>query len=432
MKKIHLLSLSVKPLTIIMSLFIITLLVSNAYFIKQVMTYKTSPTPQATPNQDDPYTKPVLKPHELTNVYYQVKKQERAVHFVQRHAEKDLELLASIPLIENGPLSATLAGSDKIIYVDGDYNLKQYDITKDKHTVIATKTTTPGKVAGYNFINVLASPDGESLLVGLGYYEGAGSTAIMHSDGTHFEIINSVTAGDYDWSYNSKQFVIGNSYSDFGGDSAKLYLASTDKPQEGKQLFPLNTNKKEPDNYKDAETPQFSPDGTRLAFSYRYLDYAREDDGSQFTEAPHHREVYIVNTDGSNFRQVTNHTQFTLGPIWKDNQTLLYALNNYYSGKNHGYYTVNLATGNSTLLTSSYDGLPLAFSTDKTSFLAYANGPTLSYDPTPNDLPLVLVTIGKSDQEFIDYSRNVCFGICSDDHRDDFLLTESPSPTLSP
>jgi hypothetical protein len=406
-----------RPQFIVVALLIVGLFASNGYLIYQNMLLKQYVPGGTDTKATDPETLQITKPHEATNFYFQPKRDSKRAFIVKQvgiHDDILLEVHGSIPLIENGPTSATMIGDNQVIYADGDGNLKSYDLKTLKNTTLLNRTLDEekGNFSGYGFSDVLASPDGKRLLVSVYYLEGSG-VGILNSDGSGFTLLSKLqgpSPQSFDWSHDSKQFVVSMTNSEFGGEDAQLYLAQSEQPENGKNLLPLNPGKEFPDKYKDALDPRFSPDDTRLAFSYKYMDrgYSGED---VLTEGPHLSEIYMVNTDGTNFRKVTSHGQFTVGPLWMDNTTLIYSLSKYYTGRTQGLYTINLSNSAITKVSDIEAGKLIAITPAKKSILALKYGPSTTVSENANrGVALYYIDGSKDNYDLIDFGNgSACF-----------------------
>lgn len=365
----------------------------------------------------DEATRPVLRGRQYTGLFYQVKLDDKQVHFFRRKAEFELDLLATIPLEENGPTSATMISDTKIVFTDGDRSIKQIDTANHTFTTLLENTPyrqdRPTEIRGY--VGVSASPNGEWLLVRVVGYEGAWP-AILKSDGTELQPLSGVifvnNIEDTDWSLDSKQFVIANEHSDFADGDGGLYVGRPENPKEIKQLIVPDLTKRAPDQILDTYQPRFSPDGTKIAFSARSRDYAFDEEWSNpNTEAEHFHEVYTINVDGSQLKQVTKNDSYSFTPFWLDHQTLLYGLSNYYFGKFSGVRSINIATGQETVIASRYvEGKIHAITDDKLSILtAASSGPQLySPDNYVNDSVRLTELANFDKSDYIDY-REACF-----------------------
>lgn len=415
---------AVRLMNVLTVFILLASLLANAYQYK-LYRQKIDNSAQTSQSKDDrdreryiETTRPVLKGHAYTGYFVQNQISTKRTYFVKREAEKSISYVGSTPLIEDGVHSATLVGSDTIVFVDGDYSLKSINInTEEVKTVAEANVSTGGDgLDSQSFSSVLASPDGKWLLLGLAYYEGSG-VGIMRGDGTDFQKLDYKNAGlvtSTDWSEDSRYFALARDNSDFAGETGGLYVASPDKPNDGKQLIPTDTAKRSPDQTKNTYDVRFSPDGSKLAFGYQYKDVDRDPNSStENAEAPYFREIYTVNVDGSDFKAVTQTGTYAYSPFWKDNQTLYYQVSNFYFGRTQGLRELNIVTGQEKTLLPSGTGDILSYGFDANTLLVRNVGPHIpSADSWPSqDIRLININDEKQ-YEFIDYSR-VCYtAIC--------------------
>ncbi len=187
----------------------------------------------------------------------------------------DKEKLFTLPSKKDySPKAAVSKDGTFVVFTDPDGgSLKKYDVASKKITTLKASNYDEKNV-GKNiaFTDLQLSPDDKKiLLIQIGWE--SRSAAMINSDGSNYQGISAACGvGEFDWSPDSSKFVIGGQNNDFGGDPACLYVASTNDPDKGKQILPKSDGKKYPDEYKDVYNPKFSPDGTKIAFGYRYLE----------------------------------------------------------------------------------------------------------------------------------------------------------------
>ncbi len=186
-----------------------------------------------------------------------------------------------------------------------------------------------GEVRGY--YNPVLSPDGKFLSVEWRGWESRGID-ILNPDGTDYletktERYNPLfNADQISWSPDGKQFVLSAPFSEFGGFPAKLYAAAVADPTAGKALVPadiqLGGEEATPKNVYDAS---WSPDGKKIAFAYayKYTGNIGQEDEQSFRNLT---EIFIVNPDGTDLRQITHQDKEARTPLWLDTDTLIYSI----------------------------------------------------------------------------------------------------------
>lgn len=98
--------------------------------------------------------------------------------------------------------------------------------------------------------------------------------------------------------------------------------------------------------------PFYSPDGQQVIF--------RAD-----RESPDYLQIYVINADGSEERQLTSNGAVNWAPYWHPNGKVIAFTTSLHGHRHYEIYLCNIATGNQIRLThsSSFDGLPV-FSLD--------------------------------------------------------------------
>ena len=152
------------------------------------------------------------------------------------------------------------------------------------------------------------SPDGKQIVYkSFGIFNANGffqsDIWVMDADGENQRNLTNHIAGDWqpDWSPDGRQIAFTSDRNsdwefDIWGGNSEVYVMSTD----GTNLINLTKHPA-----KDG-SPDWSPDGTRIAFNSNR-------DGN--------REVYVMNADGTNPINLTNHPARDVGPDWSPDGT---------------------------------------------------------------------------------------------------------------
>jgi len=269
------------------------------------------------------------------------------------------------PNSSNGiSLSADLSpDGTKILYNDYTASIYEYNLTTQKTTLI--KKSVPydevnNKIPDgmHTYYSPKYSPDGKKISVNWGAWE-IGGVGIMNVDGSNYEDIR-VNGSGLLWSPDGTKFLVFAQNNEFAGESAELYIASSNSPKTGKNVLPIGKFSNQP--YSDVFSANWSPDGSKIAFGYRYLEFA-DKDHSDAAKVNSYRGIYVVNADGTKFLQVTNNQSFSDTPVWSDNETILYGLSNFYSGTAKGIYSIKSDGTSNTLVTSEGKTTPNSFET---------------------------------------------------------------------
>ena len=260
---------------------------------------------------------------------------------------------------------SSTADAKKIAYVDQKYDLYIYDVDAKKSTLVKASVPTKEDISNiseaYAYQSAVISPDGKFILAGVGQYEN-GYSALISSDGKTSTQLP-CTIGDYAWSPDSSHFAVASTISQFSGANSCLYIGTPTSPDTGKNVLPIGTN----GFSKNAFTPSWSPDSSKVAFAYEYLD----GQGSDERENAKHRGVYVVNADGSSLAEVTGNQSYSTNPVWKDTETILYGLSNRYGGTAKGIYAIGVDGSNNTLVYSNEQNsfAPINLFSDKNTLL---------------------------------------------------------------
>jgi|GEM_PF-6353929 len=228
--------------------------------------------------------------------------------------------------------------STKIVYADGNGNVNLYTVSTKKTTVLKSvvKPTNDSSSDGISFGNPVISPDGKYVVMAEYGWENA-SEAFASTDGSVSQNgIADCWAGDVAWASDSSHFAIAAPNEAIGATSC-LYVATPQDPSKGKDYLPKDTQ----GNTKDAFTPSWSPDNSKIAFAYGYLGTDNSTQASSDANNQH-RGIYVVNADGTGFTEVSANQSYSTAPIWKDNATIIYGLSNLYSMQEKGVYSINV------------------------------------------------------------------------------------------
>ena len=245
----------------------------------------------------------------------------------------------SIPFKAGNPMKPSISKDGSIIiYSDKDYNLIKYDVATKNPTKILTSSHPENNAGEWkSYTGVVISPNNDKIAVYWSGWEWSG-IAIANIDGSEFHNIKPSNSGmqldGFSWSPDGKSFVIAGANNDFGGEPGGLYIAQTSDPDNGKQVVPESPNSIY--KYKDTSSPAWSPDGKNIAFGYQYLDTVQNDNGKSYK----YRGIYLVNSDGLNFRQLTDNQSYSANPVWADNDNIIYGISNFAAGNSKGIYKI--------------------------------------------------------------------------------------------
>lgn len=295
---------------------------------------------------------------------------------VDNSAQK--EKLLTVPQKKGsmGSEATLLPDGKTLVYTDKNYSLVSYNIETKSSTIIKKSThhdASQGVGDLLSFGSPLSSPNGQKLLFKWYGYE-CGGAGLINTDGTDFQKLDGCTGNSFDWSPDSNKVVVGSGNNQFSGDSSELYVASANDFKNGKNLLPKNNNKNDLDAYKDVFEPKFSPNGQKIAFGYRYLNIGPDFNNQKKAES--YRGLYVVDADGTNFKQVSDNRSFSTNPIWKNNSTLIYGLSDYYVGNHkNGIYSMNIDGTENTKIFSDDNNMyqPQSLSKDDQKLIYLAN-----------------------------------------------------------
>lgn len=336
---------------------------------KSTNTLGISSTPTPTPPIGAIITTPSAKPTSTPDTRKEVEAASGFRTFYTLNTSLSKKGLLNLPINSETYLmpSATLSKDGSLLaYADnGNINIK--DTRTGKITTLVE--SVPYSEEKQNFSELLSgieafiSPDGKYVAYRWSGWEISGF-GIIASDGTNNARLETCySGGSIAWSSDSKKFALSSTRNDFGGENACLYIADVSTPKEGKQILVKNDTSYGFDVYKDPYNVQWSPDNTKLAFGYRYLDYTND---SGWERAEKYRGIYTVNADGTDFKQISDNRSFSTHPIWLDNNTLVYGLSNKDFGTKKGIFKISVNGENNTELTSNSDVIyePISVSSD--------------------------------------------------------------------
>lgn len=289
------------------------------------------------------------------------------------------------------PAAITPDGATIVYTKDSDGSLMALTVSTGQSrvlkqgTVYSSNSNNASSVA--NFRDPVISPNG--LKVAFTHYGWEWSyVEMMNIDGTGY-IANTKLSGstkDFAWSPDSLSFVKAVQRDDFGGSAQGIFVGLASSPASAKNVQPI-TGTVDTINYmKDSYAPSWSPDGTKIAFAYRYLDIRA--DRSDEANAIKYRGIYVVNADGTGFKQVTDNQSFSDTPFWLDNETIVYSLSDQFVGTKHGLYSIKTdGTLNTQIYSSSNKSYSIASISPDKNHIAFLMGTRENeYSAVSNDL----------------------------------------------
>jgi TolB protein len=206
-------------------------------------------------------------------------------------------------------------GPPALVFVsvkDGDYAIFGAE-TDGSHPYRLTKEKgDPSTPQGLFFqLQPAWSPDGEQIAFSSGR-DGTAHIFVMNADGTGTGRVTDTEKGDEmpSWSADGKRIV-------FSREGALFQGPATGGPAH-----------RVGHGFGNAQDPAYSPDGKLIAYDYRKPGF-------------NIREIYVMNADGSNIRQVTHIGEVSAIPAWSpDGKTLAFQSNAHFN--RYEVYTIGV------------------------------------------------------------------------------------------
>lgn len=179
---------------------------------------------------------------------------------------------------------------------DGQFiTYTKFNVATGNYQIIIARRngTEPGNIPGVSGWDPTWSPNGKRILFASDRY-GAVQLYTVRLDGSDLQAVTSLPAirGRSDWSPDGN-FIV--TYSGAAWNR-ELYIMNADGTNV-RQLTPSGGN---------SQGPAFSPDGKWVVFT-AYFDHYGDDHGC---------EIYVIRTDGSDLRRLTNNDYCDYQPRW--------------------------------------------------------------------------------------------------------------------
>lgn len=137
----------------------------------------------------------------------------------------------------------------------------------------------------------------------------------------------------------------------YSSDGKKIVFASNESGS--MNLYTMNSDDSEITQITFTNTsynggPFFSPDNTKIIF--------RAD-----REKRHYLQIYVINTDGTEEKQITNNQAVNWAPFWHPNGKMIVFTTSLHGHRHYEIYAMNIETNVQTRITHNptFDGLPV-------------------------------------------------------------------------